>query len=36
MFARTDQRIARPGDVLVKVAGAAPLAHRRAGALLTD
>ena len=36
VFARTDQRIARPGDVLVKVAGAAPLAHRRAGALLTD
>lgn len=36
LFARTDQRIARPGDVLVKVAGREPLAHRRAGALLTD
>lgn len=36
VFARTDQRIARPGDVLVKVAGREPLAHRRGGALLTD
>lgn len=36
VFARTDQRIARAGDVLVKVAGREPLAHRRGGALLTD
>lgn len=36
VFARTDQRIARPGDVLVKVAGERALAHRAAGALLTD
>jgi hypothetical protein len=36
VFARTDQRIARAGDVLVKVAGREPLAHRRDGALLTD
>ena len=36
VFARTDLRIARPGDVLVKVAGAQPLAHRAGAALLTD
>jgi len=36
VFARTDQRIARPGDVLVKVAGEQPLAHRVGAALLTD
>ncbi len=36
VFTRTDLRMARPGDVLVKVAGTRPLAHRRAGALLTD
>lgn len=36
VFARTDLRIARVGDVLVKVAGLEPLAHRHGGALLTD
>jgi hypothetical protein len=36
VFARTDQRIARCGEVLVKVAGREPLAHRRGAALLTD
>ena len=36
VFARTELRIARPGDVLVKVAGSEPLAHRRGGPLLTD
>jgi predicted deacylase len=36
VFARTDQRLARPGQVLAKVAGEAPLAHRRPGALLSD
>jgi len=35
VFARTDRRIARPGEVLVKIAGSEPLAHRRAGDLLT-
>ena len=36
LFARAADRLARPGQVLVKVAGSEPLADREGGALLTD
>jgi predicted deacylase len=36
LFTRRNFRFARPGDVLCKVAGAAPLAHRLEGSLLSD
>jgi predicted deacylase len=35
-FARVDLRLIRPGERIAKVAGRAPLAHRKVGALLED
>jgi len=36
LFTRRNFRFARPGDVLCKVAGATPLAHRLEGSLLSN
>jgi predicted deacylase len=36
LFARTTERLARPGQKICKVAGREPLSHRQAGKLLED